>query len=93
MNLDGKCPNRHFADCDICVPNGNELKRQEEEKKKEMIDIGYVPKEDIVDGLLVRFDRETSAFTMFAYADIKKGERYYAYPREDRKVIGVYKIL
>lgn len=33
MNLNGQCPNRHFADCDICVPNGNELRRREEAKK------------------------------------------------------------
>ncbi len=29
------CTNRHFADCPICKPNGNELRRQEQEKNKE----------------------------------------------------------
>lgn len=48
MNLDGQCPNKHFADCDICVPNGNELRRQEEAKKgreelaKEVLEHGII---------------------------------------------------
>lgn len=29
MNIGGTCSNRHYADCDICKPNGNELKKLE----------------------------------------------------------------
>lgn len=29
MNIGGQCPNRHYTDCNLCKPNGNDLKKQE----------------------------------------------------------------
>lgn len=29
MNLGGRCSKRHYADCDICKPNGNQLAKIE----------------------------------------------------------------
>lgn len=57
---------------------------------KKQIDIGRIPKVNCRNGLIAILDRETKNETIFSFADIVAGQRYYDYPKEGRKVVGVY---
>lgn len=55
-----------------------------------MIILPKVPTEDIIDGLLVRFEKGTDTNTEFAFTDIHKGQREYTEPNDPRTIKSIY---